>query len=261
VSPPSDTAWVRVSDPAVPFSFEVPTTWGNAAAYPWNEGDTTVGALLAAGPDPTKIGTDFSVPGIVIGLSANPGGAAPMALVEADDYSGVCTATPAEDASDATVTAAFRTWERCGADGAGFLLVIGLVPVDSAALVAVVLQGSRAEDAGYLEHILGSLAVEGGDPAATPVPAGDEPFSISLDLCQNQHGAGVADGVIRNEDSRPHVFLIEIWFTDPAGVLLSTGSWTTAGLAPGQAQQYDVQVTGIGGGDLVCRVNDVHVLS
>jgi hypothetical protein len=266
-TPPPTTTWVRVSDPGVPFTFEVPSTWGKYVARQWVEGGTAVGWLLAAGPDPSKIGGDFTVPGIVIGISGAPG-QTPQALVAGDDYSSVCkTSSPAADASDPAVKAAYRTWEQCGTGANGFLLVIGIVPVGGAGLVGIVLQGASEADLAYLQHMLGSLAAAtptATQPpaAATQGPATGALFAITMDICQNQHGQGVAEGTFRNTDTVSHVFRVEVWFFDPNGAFLNNSAWKSPiDLPPGLATRWQAVVpSGLPGVPVTCQVKDVQII-
>jgi hypothetical protein len=166
--PPALTTWARVTDPAAAFSYEVPSTWTGHAANPWVENGLTIGTVLAAGPDPAKLATDFSVPGVVIGVSANPSSMTAHDVVEADDaYAGTCTPGPVQDATESGATASFRLWEAC-AGGTGFLLVMAIVPADGKGLLAIVFQGVTEADLGYLDHIAGSI--HGATAAATPGP-------------------------------------------------------------------------------------------
>ncbi len=263
-TPPPGTIWVRVSDPGASFSFEVPSNWANAAVYPWEEGGTNIGVLLAAGPDPSKIGSDFSVPGIAIGVSSNAGGLVPLALVQEDDYSSTCTATAAQSAAEPGVVAAYRTWESCGPAGTAFLLLMGIVPSGSTGLIGVVFQGASEADLAYVEHILGSLAAEGGagstpGPIDTGQPAG--PYDITMDICQNQHGQGVAEGVITNQDAVAHSFRIVVWFYDPNHLLLNTtDSFESPSLPPGQGYRWQAVVpSGLPSVDVTCEIHEVQM--
>jgi hypothetical protein len=263
-TPPPGTIWVRVSDPGAAFTFEVPSNWANVAVSPWEEGGTNVGVLLVAGPDPSKIGSDFSVPGIAIGLSANAAGLTPLALVQEDDYSSACTATAAQSAAEPGAVAAYRTWESCGPSRIAFLLLMGIVPQGSTGLVGVVFQGASEADQAYLEHILGSLAAEGG-AVSTPVPIGTgqpgQPYSLSMDICQNQHGQGVAEGNITNQDAVAHTFRVIVDFYDFSGTTLlnDAGSYDLA-VDPGTTRRWQAIVSsGLPSGEITCKVKEVQM--
>jgi hypothetical protein len=262
---PAGTTWMRVSDPSAAFTYEVPSTWMGHAAYPWLDGDAAVGTVLAAGPDPARLATDFSVPGIAIGISANPRGVTPREAVEEDaSYAGVCTPGEINDGSDPTISAAFQVWESCGG-GSGLLLVMAIVPVDGEGMIAIVFQGTGEADLAYLEHIVGSLAEAGGTATPTPGPTTGGgpggPYTISLDICRNQHGQGVSEGLIRNDDSVTHVFRIEVWFYDLNGVLLNTTDWTTTEIPPGVTARWQADVpSGLPSVDVQCQLREVEIV-
>ncbi len=263
--PPPATTWRRVSDPGAAFTYEVPAAWTASAAYPWVDGEATVGTVLAAGPDLTKLASDFTVPGVAIGLSANPGDLTPRQAVEADaSYDNVCTAGEIQDAAEPAMTAAFQLWDACGG-GSGFLLVMAIAPVEGGGLIAVIFQGAEAADLGYLEHIVGSLAA--GEPVVPPTPAPsqgsvpDQPYTISMTTCLNQHGQGVSEGLIRNDDARIHVFRIEVWFFDLNGVLLNTTDWTTTEIPPGVTARWQADVpSGLPAVEVQCQLREVEVV-
>lgn len=264
-TPPASTSWTRISDPAAPFSYEVPSSWTGHAAYPWEDGGQAIGTVLVAGPEPSKLATDFTVPGIAIGLSANPGGSTAHEVVEADDsYAGTCSGSPIEDATDLGATASYRLWESC-AGGTGYLLVMTIVPSDGQGLVAIIFQGVTEADLGYLDHIVGSLqaelaAVTPGPTAGAPVPG--QPYTISMDICQNQHGQGVAEGLIRNDDALVHSFRIVVAFSDPNNVLLNDTWGTTPDVPPGITARWQAMVpSGLPAVTVRCQITRVELIN
>lgn len=266
---PPVTTWTRVLEADAAFSYEVPATWTDHVSYPWVDGTETVGTVLAAGPSVAAIGTDFTIPGVAIGLSANPAGLTPRAAVEGDaEYGGVCTPGEVQAASEPTVNAAYQLWEDCDR-GPGFLLVLAIVPIDESGLIAMVFQGTRTEDLGYLEHILGSLAERvpvstsppGPTSAPTPGSVAGQPYAISMTVCLNQHGQGVSEGLIRNDDRLIHVFRIEVWFFDLNGVLLNTTDWTTSEIPPGVTARWQAEVpSGLPAVDVQCQLREVEIV-
>lgn len=264
---PASTVWLRVADPAAPFTYEVPSTWTGHAAYPWVEGGQAIGTVLVAGPDPTKLSTDFSVAGIAIGLSANPSGLTAHQVVEADDsYAGTCTPGSVEDTTESGATASFRLWEAC-AGGTGFLLTMAIVPADGQGLVAIIFQGTTEADLGYLDHIAGSLlastptATQG--PVATPGgPVPGQPYTISMDYCQNQHGQGIAEGLIRNDDTLVHSFRVVVAFSDLNNVLLNDTWGTTPDVPPGITAKWQAVVpSGLPAVTVSCRITGVELVN
>lgn len=264
IGPPPTTSWIRVSDPGVPFTYEVPASWTSHAAYPWQLGDTTIGVVLAAGPDVSTLGADFSVPGVVVGMSANPGGRSPRDAVEAEPVPAGCTSGGVQDASDAGVTAAFDVREGC-ANGTGFLLVLAIVPLDGRGLIEIVFQGTSEADLAYVDRIIASIVATDLTVPATPSPALGEPvggrFSISMTICQNQHGQGVSEGLIRNDDSLTHAYRIEVWFFDVNGVLLNTTDWTTGEIPPGVTARWQAMVpSGLPAVEVRCTLEKVDLV-
>jgi hypothetical protein len=265
VQPPA-TTWIRAGDPAAPFSFEVPAAWSGHLVVPWSDGTATIGTVLVAGPDPTKMGTDFSVPGVAIGISANPNGTSARAAVEGDPtYAGTCTASDVQEATEAGATAAFQLYEACGG-GSAYAVVLAIVPAGGQGIFEVLFQGVEPEQLGYLERIVGSVRAETGP--ATPAPAATgtgsvsgDTYTISMDTCQNQHGQGVSAGLIRNDDSLIHAFRIVVAFSDPNGVFLNDTGWTTSDLAPGVTATWQATVpSGLPAVSVSCRITSVQVV-
>jgi hypothetical protein len=167
---PQGTRWIQVIDAGAPFTFQVPSSWTGHVASPWREGASEIGTVLAAGPDPTKLATDFSVPGVAIGVSANESGRTAHQVVEADTaYVGTCTPSAIEDAVEAGISASFRVWESC-AGGSAYLLIMAIVPAGGDGLIAIAFQGVTEGDLGYLEHIVGSLQATGAAASPGPTP-------------------------------------------------------------------------------------------
>lgn len=243
---PPGITWSTVVDATAPFTFEVPASWAEHQAYPWTNGDAVVGTLVAAGPTVSKIGTDFSVPGVVVGLSAVASGTSPRAIVEGDDYSSACTAEPIEEEADATYAAAFRTWSSCGDNPDGFLLVIAIAPQPGPGLIVAVLQGTGAGDLAYLERILGSLrAAEVGTvtPGPDATAAAGQLFTVTVDECTLQMGDVFAIGIIRNDDSRSHSYLIHMRFADDGEIVFGEVDRDTPALRPGESYRYQTPHT------------------
>lgn len=263
---PPPTTWTRASDPAAPFSYEVPAAWTGRLVLPWSDGSATIGTVLLAGPDPSKMGTDFSVPGVAIGISANPNGMSARAAVEAEQtFAGTCTGGEVQEATEAGANAAFRLYERCGGGGA-YVVVLAIVPADGKGMIEVLFQGVEANELGYLERIVGSVRAETSQ--ATPVPAATgtgsvsgDTYTISMDTCQNQHGQGVSAGLIRNDDSLVHAFRIVVAFSDPNGVFLNDTGWTTSDLGPGVTATWQATVpSGLPAVSVSCRITSVQVV-
>lgn len=268
-SPPASTTWRRVTDAAAPFSFEVPSEWTGHLAYPWSQGGST-GTVLIAGPDPAKLGSDFGVPGVAVALSGNVAGATARQLVEADTtFSATCTAGPVEEATEEAGTAAYRLWEAC-AGGQAYVLELAIVPTNGQGLVVILFQGVDASQLGYLDHIVTSIRGEatpatGAPPTAGPASSGGSvsgpTYTISMDVCQNQHGQGVSGGLIRNDDGLIHSYRIVVAFSDPNGVFLNDTGWTTSDLQPGITARWQATVpSGLPAVSVSCQITRVELV-
>jgi hypothetical protein len=266
-TPPPNTTWIIATDPGAPFSYEVPSSWTGRAASPWEEGGQVIGSVLAAGPDPTRLATDFSIPGVAIGLSANAGSLSAHEVVEADtSYARSCTTGSTQDTTESGTTASFRLWQHC-AGGNGYLLVMAIVPVDGKGLIEVIFQGVTEADLGYLGHIVASLAATGptGSPGPNstpgrPVPG--QPYTISIDTCQNQHGQGIAEGYIRNDDALHHAFRVVVTFFDSNGVLLNDTGGTTPDVPPGITARWQAVVpSGLPSVTVSCAITKVELVN
>lgn len=260
---PASTTWTRVADPAAPFTYEVPSTWTIHAANPWQSGGTTIGTALAAGPDLGKLSVDFSVPGVVVGVSANAAGMTPRQALAGDDFTSVCTATPVQDAADAGATIAYQLWQVCGG-GPGILLVMVIAPADGG-LLGIVFQGTSEADLGFLDHIVRSLAATSVTSTAPPAASGGAvsgpTYSITMEYCQNQHGQGVSGGLIRNDDALVHTYRIVVAFSDPNGVFLNDTGWTTSDLAPGVTARWQATVpSGLPAVSVSCQITRVELV-
>ena len=261
VSP--STTWTRITDTASPFTYDVPSTWTVHAANPWQQGGSTIGSALAAGPDLSKLSRDFSVPGVVIGVSGAPG-LTPRQALAGDDFSSVCAPAEIQDVSEASATAAYQLWESCGG-GTGLMLVMVIAPTGQPGLIGIVFQGTAPADLAFLDHIVGSIA-----PAATPAPSVPPPtvgpvsgptYTISMDTCQNQHGQGVAAGLIRNDDALVHTYRIVVAFSDPNGTFLNDTDWKTSDLQPGVTATWQAMVpSGLPAVSVSCKVTAVELI-
>ena len=266
VQEPPGTTWARVSDPGATFSFEVPTTWNQHLTVPWEEGGTSIGTLIAAGPDPSKLGSDLSVPGVGIGVASDPGGRTPRQVVEGEQsYASACTANPIEDGNDGGVAVSAQRWTSCAGGGNAF--VASLAPADGSGLIGIVFQGTSDAELGYLPHILGSL--QANATAATPAPApstdgggqvSGDGYTIKMDYCQNQHGQGVSGGLIRNDTSLVHSYRIVVAFYDPNGVLLNDTWGTTPNVPAGVTAEWQAVVpSGLPNTEVKCQITGVEL--
>lgn len=261
---PAGTTWVRVTDPGAPFSFEVPAAWTDHAVGAWQESGATIGTVLAAGPSTGKLGTNFSVPGVAIGLASDAGGRTPRAVVEADSsYGATCTPSPVQDATQQGAITAYQQW-TCGSSG-GLLIVIAIASPTDPGLIEIVFQGTSKADLGYLQHIVGSVAA--ATPQATAGPAASDgsvsgpTYTISMNLCQNQHGQGVAEGLIRNDTALIHTYRIVVAFSDPNGVFLNDTSWTQSDLSPGVTARWQAMVpSGLPAVSVSCQITRVELV-
>ncbi len=268
---PSGTAWARIIDDAGTFSFEVPSTWAEQATHPWEEAGARIGTVVVAGPAVAGVGTDFTVPGVAVGIAPNAPGSTPRSVVESDDFSGSCTGDPVVEASDAGYTAAFKSWSGCGGNTEAFVLVIAISPAGSTGLIAVVFQGVGQADLGYLEHIMGSLEASGipstGPVASEPAPASaaappgnSQAFTITIDECFLQTGSVGSIGVIRNTDSTSHAYRFRVRFVDEAGIVYAEAEQETPALAPGEAYRFGTPFQDAHGVTrTTCTVVDVQV--
>ena len=270
---PPGTAWARITDDAGTFSFEVPSTWTEQATLPWEEAGARIGTVVVAGPAVAGVGTDFTVPGIAVGIAANAPGSTPRSVVESDDFSGSCTGDPVEEASEAGYASAFMGWSDCGGNTDAFVLVIAISPAGSTGLIAVVFQGVGQADLGYLEHIMGSLEATGVTPPIGPTtpepapasaaapPGSSQAFTITIDECFLQTGSVGSIGVIRNTDSMSHAYRIRVRFVDEAGIVYGEAEQETPALAPGEAYRYGTPFQDAHGvTSTTCTVVDVQVL-
>lgn len=261
---PASTTWIRVVDASAPFTYEVPSTWTVHVASPWEEGGATIGIALAAGPDLSKLSTDFSVPGVVIGVAANATQITPRQALAADDFSSVCTATPIQEATESGASVAWQLWQSC-AGGTGLLLVMAIAPSNGQGRLGIVFQGTGEQDLAYLDHIVSSLAAT--TPGATSAPAATggavsgQTYTISMDTCQNQHGQGVSGGLIRNDDTLIHSYRIVVAFSDPNGIFLNDTAWTTSDLQPGVTATWQATVpSGLPAVSVSCQITSVELV-
>jgi hypothetical protein len=270
---PADTTWLRVGDPAAPFSLEVPSSWSSARAVPWIEADgSSSGVVLLAGPDPEALGSDFSQPAVGVGVTSNPNGLTPRQVVESEGYGASCTASPVEEQSDIAFAASYQVWTSCGGEGDAFLLVLAIAPTDSPGLLGIVYQGASQVDLAYIEHIMSSLGPATGSSAPTPGPgtvetpspgpvaATSRSWTASLDECLLQMNDAIAYGTVTNTDDRSHGYRVYVRFVDASGLLLGESYWDTPAVDPGQAARYEVRLLAVNGvTEATCMLGDVLV--
>jgi hypothetical protein len=263
--PPSGITWSRVADDAGSFSFEVPSAWGQARTVAWEENGSRIGTIVVAAPSLDAFGSDFSKPGVAVGVAANAGGLTLRASVESNDFSGACTATPTEESTEGGYGAAFRLWTGCGGLEESFVAVIAVAATDGTGLIAAILQGTSEAELGYLVPIVDSLQAAGvapGLPTATPTaPGGVGPgYTVTIDECLLQIGDAIAIGRVRNGDTTGHAYRIAVRFSDEAGVLVGEDHRETPALTPGQAYRYQARWQAQGATAVTCVVSEVVVI-
>ena len=94
---------------------------------------------------------------------------------------------------------------------------------------------------------------------STANPVGPGPvLTITMDICQNQHGQGVAEGLIRNNDSVIHAYRVVVAFSDPEGILLTTTDGLTPETPPGITARWQAVVpSGLPSVSVACQVTNV----
>jgi len=275
---PAGTSWIRVSEDGGTFSIEVPAAWTQHQTIPWNEDDgSTSGSIVVAGPQLGTLGSDFTQPAVAVGISRNPNGLTPKAAVSADDFSGACTAQPAEEANDPTYNAAVRMWEQCGGREGASILALVIQPIGGTALLGGVFQSASAADLGYIEHIFGSI--QGGDtanppggsttpapvvvpPQVTAPPQNSQGYTATIDECLLQMNDAIAIGKVKNTDNRSHAYRVVVRFLDRDGLLLGSSQWDVDALDPGQSGRYEVRLMAINGvREVTCQLSEVLIRS
>lgn len=263
---PTGTTWSRIGADNGAYTFEVPSTWTQHQTLPWAEADgTTSGSIVVAGPAVGGLGTDFTKPGVAIGITTNPGARTPRQVVDADDYSTFCTGAPAADENGAGYAASYRMWNPCGGSEDAFILVIVVAPAGTQALFAVIFQGASQADLGYIEHIIGSLQTGGGTPtatfaAATTPPGNSQGWTANVEECLSQINDAIAIGTITNVDTRSHSYRVYVRFTDPSNLLVGEDYWDTPALDPGQSYRYEVRHMALNGvTNFRCTLSEVLI--
>jgi hypothetical protein len=83
-----------------------------------------------------------------------------------------------------------------------------------------------------------------------------------LEFCQNQHGQGVAGGLIRNDDALVHSFRIVVAFSDPNGILLNDTWGTTPDVPPGVTARWQATLpSGLPNTTVSCRITGVELVN
>lgn len=281
---PDDTTWIRVGEDAA-FTFEVPSSWTGVRNLPWLEADgSTSGTVILAGPDPEVLGTEFSQPGVAIGVSSNPNGLSPRQVVDAESYDALCSGSPVEDHADPAYLASSRVWTSCGGREEAFLLVLAIAPTDSPGLLGAFFQGVSEADLAYVQHIMGSLragqATEtpATGPLLTPVPqpldtlvpapapitqpteGTSRGWTATLDECLLQMNDAIAYGTVTNTDDRSHGYRVYVRFLDATGLLIGEGYWDTPPVEPDQSARYEVRLLAVNGvTEATCLLKEVLV--
>ena len=260
---PVGTMWLRIADDSGAFTFEVPSTWTEHQTVPWTEASgTSSGYILVAGPKIGVLGSDFTQPGVAIGISTNPDLRTPRQVVDADDYKTFCTGTPAADETGTGYVAAYRLWTSCGGREDAFIIVIVI------ALLASIFQGAGQADMGYIEHMLGSIQTDAGVSAETAAPApptaapgNAQGWTATVDECLSQIGDAIAIGTITNVDTRSHAYRVNIRFLSEGNLLIGDDYWDTPPLDPSQGYRYQIRHSALNGTKLVtCTLSSVQIL-
>lgn len=264
---PAGTTWTRIGADNGAFTFEVPSTWTTQQTVPWAEADgSSSGSLVVAGTNVNGLGTDFSAPGVAIGITTNPTGRTAADVVTTTDYSTTCTGEPAGTENGAGYTAAYRVWTACGGRADAFLLVVVVNPAGTQALFVVIFQGAAQADLGYVERIIGSVQAGAGTPgtttappAATTPPANAQGWTVNMEECLLQIGDAIAIGTVTNMDTRDHAYRVIVRFTTPENLLIGEAYWDTPALAPGQPFRFQIRQLAQGYTAVNCTVSDVLI--
>ena len=264
---PSGTTWTRIGADNGAFTFEVPSTWTAQQTVPWAEADgSSSGAIVVAGTNVNGMGSDFSAPGVAIGVTANPTGRSAIDIVATTDYSATCTGEPAGTESGTGYSAAYRVWTACGGRADAFLLVVVVNPAGTKALFVVIFQGAAQADLGYVEYIIGSVQAGSGTPgattappAATTPPVNAQGWTVNMEECLLQIGDAIAIGTVTNTDTRDHAYRVVVRFTTPQNLLIGESDWDTPALAPGQPFRFQIRQLAQGYTAVTCTVSDVLI--
>jgi hypothetical protein len=233
---------------------------------PWAEEDgSSSGSIVVAGPSLGGLGSDFSQPGVAIGITANPSGRTARQVVDSDNYATVCTGQPAEEEKGDGYATAYRFWSPCGGRDGAFLIVVVIAPEGTRALFAVIFQGAAEADLAYVERVMGSLQNGSGTPtptsgtAATPAPGNAQGWAANVEECLLQIGDAIAIGTVTNTDTRDHAYRVIVRFTDRTGLLIGENYWDTPALAPGQAFRYQIRQLAQGYTEVTCALSEVLI--
>ncbi len=135
-------------------SVSLPAAWNDVDGSMWIEDDRRIGSSIVAANSIDTFYSDFSAPGIFIGVSdgmiADTG---PEDITDNWDFSASCTLTSNDPLSTDSLDGRLAVWTDCGDTGASLLTVVGSSSTDPSLTVAIGIVRTAADLEAYTTAI------------------------------------------------------------------------------------------------------------
>ncbi len=119
-------------------SVSLPTAWSDLDGSIWTEDDRRIGSSIVAADSIDTFYSDFSAPGIFIGVSDGEiDNAGPEDITDNWDFSSSCTLTSNDLLSTDSLDGRLAVWTACGDTNASLLTVVGLSSTEPSLTLAI----------------------------------------------------------------------------------------------------------------------------
>lgn len=109
---------------------------------------------------------------------------------------------------------------------------------------------------------VGDRVGKGGPAQTVGAPDPGQPYAITMEFYENQHGQGVSGGLIRNDDTLVHSFRVVVAFSDPNGALLNDTWGTTPDVPPGVTVRWQATLpSGLPNTSVVCEITEIELVT
>jgi len=157
-APDAYSEYTIVTDRSNILSLEVPVEWTDVEDSDWVWKEETVGIRLVATTDLDNVFKSWDTPGVIFNVSTSLAATdTPETLLDAIDYSDVCTNGGREEIPDGFYTGYYDLWTDC--DGSSRAVIVSVMPETKDYIVLFEIYIASEADIDALDHILDSFVV------------------------------------------------------------------------------------------------------
>lgn len=181
-APAAYSGYTVISDRSNILSLEVPAEWTDVEDSDWVWKEETVGIRLVATTDMDSVFESWGTPGVIFNVSTSLAETdTPETLLDAIDYSDVCTNGGREAIPEGFYTGYYDLWTDC--DGSSRAVIVSVAPETQDYIVLFEIYIAGEADVDALDHILDSFVVTlPSSPSANSSAASEENIFDLVDV-------------------------------------------------------------------------------